>query len=85
MIDAGGTKERAGLDTGNVTVMLGMLESIHVEVSEDVVMAEFARTVGLAILQLRELQLLAYQTMIEIEAERATGRCRTRLMHRKPH
>ena len=84
MIDLGFTKEDAGLDSGNVTVMLGMLESIHDEAVDDIVMSQFAGTIGRAILQLRELQRLAYETMIEVEAERASGRGHQRLLHRKP-
>ena len=85
MINVSRAAEGAGLDTGNVTVMLGMLESIFEEASDDVVMADFAHTVALAIVQLRNLQQLAYQTMIEIEAEQATGRRQARIIHRKPH
>ena len=85
MIDVCGTNGNGGLDAGNVMVILGMLHSIHDEVSEDVVMEDFAGTVLLAIGQLRDLQRLAYETMIEIEAERATGRRRLRLVHRRPH
>ena len=82
MIDLGFAKEDAGLDTGNVTVMLAMLKCIHDEVYADEVMAEFASTVGLAIGQLNDLQRLAYEAMIEVEAERATGRTTSR---RKPN
>ena len=85
MIDLSTRNESTDVNAGNVTVMLGMLESIHEEAGDDPVMAEFAGTVGLAIQQLRDLQQLAYETMIEIEAERATGRGQPRLKHRKPH
>ena len=86
MIDLDFVKEGAGFNTGNVIVMLGMLESIHDEASDDEVLAQFADTVASAIGQLRDLQQLAYQTMIEIEADRATGRStgRLRLLQRTP-
>ena len=69
----------AGFDTGTVAVMLGMLQSIHTEADGDVVMGEFAGTIAHAMTQLRELQQIAYQTMIEIEAERARSRPSGRL------
>lgn len=84
MIDPGPTKTTGGFDASNVAVMLGMLECIHEKTTDDEVMADVANTVGRAIRQLRELQRLAYLTMIEIEAERATGRASLRLIHRKP-
>jgi len=86
MLDPDFSNGAAGLDTGNVCAMLAMLECIHSEASDDVVMAEFAGTVGCAIVQLRELQHLAYETMLEIEAERASGSKgrHLRLAHRKP-
>ena len=64
----------ASSDPASVTVMLGMLESILTEASDDDIMSEFSETVGFAIEQLRGLQLIAYETMIEIETERALGR-----------
>ena len=72
-----------GLIMMGMPVMLGMLESIRNEVDDDVVMAEFANTVDRAILQLRDLQRLAYEMMLEIEAERATGRLSHGLIHKK--
>ena len=74
-----------GLDTGNVTVMLGMLECIHDEVDDDEVMVDFAATIQTAIGQLRTLQSLAYETMIEIESERALARHRQTPVHKKTH
>lgn len=65
-----------GLDIGNVSVILGMLECIHNEVSEDVIMAEFATIIQHGIGHLRDLQQLAYETMLEVEAERASARRR---------
>jgi predicted site-specific integrase-resolvase len=79
VIDLGFATGAAGLDASNVVVMLGMLESIHDEVDGDDVMTDFASTIHSAISQLRGLQQLAYQTMIEIEAERALGRKPRRL------
>ena len=79
MSDPGFMPGAAGLDASNVVVMLGMLESIHGEVDGDDVMTDFASTIHSAIGQLRGLQQLAYQTMIEVEAERALGRKPRRL------
>jgi hypothetical protein len=85
VIELSFVKEAAGLDAGNVLVMLGMLHSIHDEVEDDVVMADFAVTIALAITQLRKLQQLAYEAMIEIESERTTGRgARLRLIAKTP-
>jgi len=86
MIDMGKTKRNGGSDAGSVTVMLGMLQSIWDEASDDEVMDEFADTIVLAIGQLRDLQRLAYETMIEAEAERALGRgTHVRLTAKRPH
>lgn len=73
MIDPSFAPGAAGPDASNVVVVLGMLERIHHAASGDEVMTDFARTIRRAITQLRGLQQLAYQTMIEIEAERAPG------------
>ena len=71
MNDVAHCKTAIGLDTGNVSVMLGMLECIHDETDDDEVMIDFAATIKTAIGQLRDLRQLAYETMIEIESERA--------------
>ena len=74
-----------GLDTGNVSVMLGMLECMHDEVDDDEVMVDFAATLLTAIGQLRGLRQLAYETMLEIESERAMACARHAPTHKKTH
>lgn len=83
MIDVDGANGNA--DAGSVMVILGKLQSIHNEVCDDDVMEDFAATVSRAIQQLRDLQRLAYETMIEIETERSNGRRGLRLIQRSPH
>ncbi len=78
-------KSGIGLDTGNVSVMLGMLECIQDELEDDEVMVAFAATIQTAIGQLRTLQQLAYETMIEIESERALARHHQTPIHKKTH
>lgn len=73
MFDLRYGSDRAGLETGNVAVILDMLQSIHAYALDDVVMDEFATTIAKAIAQLRQLQQIAYETMLEIEAELSQG------------
>jgi len=79
VFDLSHVSDAAGLDTGNVVVIFGMLQSIHAAVLGDVVMGEFAETIALAMAQLRELQQIACETMFEIEAERAAAASNRRL------
>ena len=69
----------------NVSMILGMLQGIHDEVADDEVMADVAATVGCAITQLRNLQRLAYQTMIEVESERSGADLLTGSKRKKPN
>lgn len=73
------------LERGNVSTILGVLHGIHEQVSRDEIMEGVTETIGDAIRQLRELQQLAYDTMMEIEAERAAGLYHWSDSHKKPH
>lgn len=73
------------LERGNVSTILGVLHGIHEQVSRDEIMEGVTETIGDAIRQLRELQQLAYDTMMEIEAERAAGLDHWSDSHKKPH
>lgn len=73
------------LERGNVSTILGVLHGIHEQVSRDEIMEGVTETIGDAIRQLRELQQLAYDTMMEIEAERAAGLYHWSNSHKKPH
>lgn len=73
------------LERGNVSTILGVLHGIHEQVSRDEIMEGVTETIGDAIRQLRELQQLAYDTMMEIEAERAAGLYHWSGTHKKPH
>ena len=61
----------ASLERGNVSTILGMLQSINEQISGDVILGGVSVTIDRAMHQLRELQQLAYETMMEVEAERA--------------
>lgn len=68
---------QSSLDTRSVSVLLGALEYIHDQLCDDDITEPIADTVGHAIGQLEELRRLAYETMLEIESERASaGRLR---------
>ncbi len=75
----------AGLERANVSTILGLLQGIHQQVSNDDIMEGVAASIDNAIGQLRELQQLAYETMLEIEAERAAGLYHRPSPHKKPH
>ncbi len=66
-------------------MILGMLQGIHDEVNDDEIMVEVAATVEFAITQLRHLQQLAYDTMIEIDAERGVTCCCRSAERKKPN
>lgn len=81
MFDRESTNEDIVFRPGNVSAILRTLRGIHAEVDGDEVMAEFGRTITMAIAQLCELRELAHQTMLEIEAEQAnSSRRRPRLV-----
>ena len=67
----------------NVAAMLEMLDLIHIVAIGDEVMGDFACTVARAIGQLHDLRQLAQTVMLEIEAERTTGRGPTRMLQRR--
>jgi GAF domain-containing protein len=75
----------ARLQRGSVSAILGLLQGVHDQVSEDEIMDEVAATVGQAIRQMRDLQQLAYETMLEIETERANRAYGPPAGQRKPH
>jgi hypothetical protein len=59
-----------GFERGNVSAILGVLNGIHELIAADIIMEDVAQTLGCAIQQLTTLQQLAYDTMLEAEAER---------------
>ncbi len=75
----------AGLQRANVSTILGMLNGIHQQVCSDDIMEGVASSIESAIDQLRELQQIAYETMMEIEAERAARGYHHPSTHKKPN
>lgn len=73
------------LERGNVSTILGVLQGIHEQFSRDEIMEGVTETIGDAIRQLRQLQQLAYDTMMEIEAERAADLCHRSNPRKKLH
>jgi hypothetical protein len=61
----------ARLQRGSVSAILGLLQGVHDQVSEDEIMDD--------------LQQLAYETMLEIETERANLAYGPPAGQRKPH
>lgn len=75
----------ASLQRGNVSRILGVLLEIHDHVCSDDIMDGVASALQDAIGQLRDLQRLAYETMMEIEAEQAAQLMSRPHRHKKPN
>jgi hypothetical protein len=74
-----------GLERGNVSAIVGMLNGILELVADDEIMEDVANTLENAIRQLTTLQQVAYHIMLEAEAEREISLRQRSLTTKKPH
>ncbi len=73
------------LQRGNVSAIIGMLSGIRELIADDEIMEDIAETIEKAIRQLNLRRQLAYETMLEIDAEQDVTQQRPCMPSKKPH